>query len=125
MEIFNNGNAEFRGSFIANGVLLMSSRESETDFSPVDSSAVLQKVGVLDVSQWRYKNEPATEQHIGPMAEDFQAVFGLGGGKYVSAGDFAGISLAAIKGLKAENDALRANLAALRAAVAALSDRNL
>lgn len=117
-----DGSAEFQGNVTANGVLLTSSRETKTDFSPIDEHTVLEKVGALDVSQWRYKAEPGSERHIGPMAEDFQALFGLGDGRHISAGDAQGILFAAAKALKAETSRLEAENEALKARVAELSE---
>jgi hypothetical protein len=57
-------------------------------------------------------------RHLGPVAEDFHAAFGLAGdGKFIAANDLAGVSLAAVQGLNAklerENAELRKALAAL------------
>lgn len=121
----NSGNVEISGDVTANGVSLTSSRALKTDFSGVDEGSILEKVAALDVTQWRYKRDPDTERHIGPMAEDFQVVFGLGDGKHISAGDATGILFAAAKALKMENDSLRAEmleLSKMRAELAALRD---
>ena len=38
----------------------------------------LAKVAELPISRWTYKDDPSATPHIGPMAEDFHAAFGLG-----------------------------------------------
>lgn len=59
---------------------------------------------------------------MGPIAEEFHALFGLGGDDHsISTVDIDGVALAAIQGLnaklEAENAALRAESAQLRARV--------
>lgn len=98
-----NGNAEFQGDVTANGVVLDSSRALKTGITPVDTHTVLKKVAALEVTRWRYKEEDGAERHIGPMAEDFQALFGVGDGKHLDMVDTTGVTLAAIKALAAEN----------------------
>lgn len=61
-------------------------------------------VAVMDmpIHTWRYKPEAApegfgTEVHMGPMAEDFRRLTGLGDGKTISVVDAFGVVLAALK----------------------------
>jgi hypothetical protein len=100
--LFNNGNAEFEGNVTANGVTLTSSRSLKTDFRDVEESDILDKVSELDIMQWRYKKEEEGTSHIGPMAEEFKHVFGLGDGKTLNMIDTTGITLAAIQGLRSK-----------------------
>jgi hypothetical protein len=111
----------------ANGALLTtggiwtngSSREFKQEFAAIDVMDVLGKVIRLPISTWTYKN--STEgQHLGPMAEDFHAAFGVGtDAQHIATVDADGVALAAIQGLnqklEAENAALRARLDALEA----------
>jgi len=54
----------------------------------------------MPVRQWRYTNEDACVKHIGPVAQDFQATFGLGtDDKSIGTVDADGVALAAIQGL--------------------------
>jgi cell division protein FtsB len=88
-------------------------------------------VAALPIKTWNYKSQDASVRHIGPMAQDFYAAFGLGSGdKTISTIDLDGVALAAIQGLhqenlalKAENAALKTETAALKAEVAALGAR--
>jgi hypothetical protein len=92
-----------------------SDRNAKTAFEPVDGRQVLQAVAALPISAWQYRSESGA-RHIGPMAQDFRATFGLGSDDVsISTVDADGVALAAIQGLKAENDDLRAQNTALAA----------
>jgi len=68
------------------------------NISAIDEFDILKKVANLPVSSWSYKKEDIT--HVGPMAQDFYAAFGLGQGETTIATiDADGIALAAIKAL--------------------------
>jgi hypothetical protein len=100
-----------------------SDRNSKQAIEPVDGAALLERVARLPLATWEYK-DAAGVRHLGPMAQDFVAEFGLGADdKHIAPGDAAGVSLAAIQALKNENDALRARLAALEGQVTALAAR--
>ncbi len=85
-----------------------SDRNAKEDFAPVNPQQVLAKVATLPVTEWNYKTDEGVE-HIGPMAQDFHAAFGLNGGddKHISVVDEGGVALAAIQGLnqRLEDDA--------------------
>ena len=89
------------GTVYANGVMLTSDRNAKENFSAVNARAVLAKVASLPVTEWNYKTDNKDVQHIGPMAQDFQAAFGLDGAddKHISVVDEGGVALAAIQGL--------------------------
>ena len=77
-----------------------SDRNSKENFVAVDSKDILNKIVALPMTQWNYKNEATTTMHIGPMAQDFYATFGLGGSDTsISTIDPAGIALVGIQGL--------------------------
>jgi hypothetical protein len=109
------------GAFLSNGGTWTnaSSRTLKTDFAPIDAGAILDRVLALPLSRWQYRNGGAEGQHLGPVAEDFRAAFGLGAadGHSISTVDASGVALAAIQGLnqrlEAENEALKARLAVL------------
>ncbi|MFM9907871.1 MAG: tail fiber domain-containing protein, partial [Chitinophagaceae bacterium] len=66
------------------------------DFTILDGNELLQKISSLPITKWKYKG--SNEYHIGPMAQDFYKLFGLGtDDKGISTVDPAGIALAAIK----------------------------
>jgi hypothetical protein len=79
-----------------------SDRNLKANFQPVDRAEVLNKVAALPVSEWNYKDDPGT-RHIGPMAQDFYAAFGLGtDDKHIATVDADGVALAAIQALNAK-----------------------
>ncbi|HEX3468142.1 MAG TPA: tail fiber domain-containing protein [Candidatus Elarobacter sp.] len=97
-----------------------SDRNLKTDVAPVDNAAILAKVSALPISRWSYKSERGV-RHVGPMAQDFYAAFGVGeDDKHITSVDEDGVALTAIKALHAENGALHAENARLRADLAAL-----
>lgn len=77
-----------------------SDRNAKRDFSTVDPREVLAKVAALPLSEWQYKAAPG-QAHLGPMAQDFHAAFGLNGSddKHIATVDEGGVALAAIQGL--------------------------
>jgi hypothetical protein len=103
-----------------------SSRNLKTAFEAIDPQAVLAKVTDLPVQGWRYKVEDASTRHIGPVAEDFQRLFGLGDGESIGTVDENGVALAAIQGLVQKMDkalaAKDAEIAELRQEVRSLKD---
>jgi hypothetical protein len=77
-----------------------SSRSFKTDFESVDKRSILERVAAMPLDSWRYKSEPPTMRHIGPVAEDFYDAFGLGDSdKSIGTLDADGVALAAIQGL--------------------------
>ncbi len=99
------GNGIFYAKSYATEHINTSARDAKTDFQPLNEREILAKVMQLPVSQWRYKQEGKDARHIGPVAEDFHEVFGLGDDKHISTVDSEGIALAAIKAIKTEKDA--------------------
>lgn len=77
-----------------------SSRETKTDFAALNPLDVLDRVAQLPLSRWRYRDEISGARHVGPMAEDFHAAFGLGDSdKSINVLDASGVALTAIQGL--------------------------
>jgi hypothetical protein len=86
-----------------------SDRNAKENFVPVDPQEVLAKVAALPIAQWNYKAVAGVD-HIGPVAQDFHAAFGLNGddNKHIATVDADGVALAAIQGL---NQKLQAEMA--------------
>jgi hypothetical protein len=98
-----------------------SSRTFKHAFEAIDAGQVLDALLALPLSRWRYRDEDGAIVHLGPMAEDFHAAFGLGGDpRYIGTVDADGVALAAIQGLNAK---LERENAALREALGALATR--
>ena len=71
----------------------------------ISSSAILQKIDALPVTEWNYKNEDPSIRHIGPVAQDFFNIFGVGNSSTsISTIDPSGIALAGIQALDAKGE---------------------
>ena len=79
----------------------VSDRNVKENFEAVDTRGVLAKVAALPISEWNLKAQDASKRHIGPMAQDFHAAFGLNGpdDRHINTSDIDGVALAAIQGL--------------------------
>jgi hypothetical protein len=89
------------GNVYGNSFNSTSDRNAKENFVAVNPQKVLDKVAALPITEWNYKTDSPDVQHIGPMAQDFQAAFGLNGkdDKHISVLDESGMALAAIQGL--------------------------
>lgn len=78
---------------------LKSDRSAKQDFAPVDADEVLRKIAQLPVERWSYRSEPGV-RHVGPMAQDFHATFGVGpDDRTIHGVDGTGVTIAAIQAL--------------------------
>ena len=78
----------------------LSDKNKKENFNSINNQDILGKVGQLDISNWNYKSQDEKIRHIGPMAQDFHAAFGLGeSDKHIGTNDADGVALAAIQGL--------------------------
>ena len=69
----------------------------------------------LPLTTWNYKADTGT-RHLGPMAQDFFAAFGIGpDDQHIATVDADGVALAAIQGLHQKLEETRAENAALKA----------
>jgi hypothetical protein len=127
--LLNDGTIGTNGTIYSRGIALTSDRNAKKNFSSIDPQNVLEKVAAMPITRWNYKTDSSKVTHVGPMAQDFHAAFGLNGGddKHISVVDAQGVALAAIQGLnqkleaeKAENAKLRSSLTDLEKRLAAL-----
>ncbi len=97
-----------------------SSRTFKENFVEIGGTELLDKISQLSLPHYNYKG--TTEKHIGPMAEDFAALFNVGSvdentgqidPMYLSAKDVAGVSLAGVKELISKNNRLEDRVAEL------------
>jgi len=101
-----------------------SSRAVKSNVDPVDPEDVLDRVHDLEVSTWNYDAEGEEVRHMGPMAEDFAAAFGLGDNDgQISTVDADGVALAAIQGLSETLDERAVQLADHRSTIDEQADR--
>ena len=98
-----------------------SDRNAKVNFTNVNALDVLELVSQLPIESWNYRTEDPSIRHIGPMAQDFYAAFGLGvDDRHIGTIDADGVALAAIQGL---NGVVNEVIEEKDAEIAALSDR--
>ncbi len=121
----SGGTRIFSNSAATTGVLLaagggswtsVSDRDAKENITPVDPQEILNRLAGIPVSTWNYKEQDDGIRHMGPMAQDFYAAFGLGlGDKTIDTIDPDGVALAAIQGLNQKLAERDRELAELRA----------
>jgi hypothetical protein len=105
----------------AMSLTLVSDRDAKENFTPVDTQEVLAKVAALPLSMWNYKSQDKAVRHLGPMAQDFKAAFGLGEtDKGITTVDADGVALAAIQALHAKLQEKESRIAELEQRLAAI-----
>lgn len=92
-----------------------SDRNVKYGFKETSSKMVLEQLARLPITTWTYKNEPSSVRHIGPMAQDFKAVFGVGATeRFISPLDAAGVALISIQALDRQVKQLSRDMRVLR-----------
>ena len=87
------------GAVFAQSFTPTSDRNAKENFVSVNPRETLEKVAALPITRWNFKEDTATP-HLGPVAQDFHAAFGLGkDDKGIATVDADGVALAAIQGL--------------------------
>ena len=120
-----NATANFQvsGKVTCQVLELTSDRTAKAGFAEVDRRDILDKALALPLSTWNYTNSPSV-RHLGPMAQDFMAAFGLGDSdKHISVVDGLGVALAAIQGLNAKVQEKDSEIAALKRQVATMEQK--
>jgi hypothetical protein len=112
----------------------VSNWERKENLATVNVQELVTRLAEVPITTWNYSSQDAAIRHIGPMAEDFNALIdGLGGEgeDYINTLDADGVALAAIQGLyqlvqeqeaqiavlRQQNAELEARLAALEQAI--------
>jgi hypothetical protein len=96
----------------------LSSRHAKRNIEPIDGQWILERMERLPISRWSYKAQDPDMRHIGPMAEDFNSLFGVGeDSTRISTLDPAGVALAGVKELAKQNRELRERITQLEALV--------
>ena len=102
----DTGNLEITGTLTQG-----SDRSSKRDIEPVDVDDVLQRVAAMPISTWSYKKDGSGIRHLGPMAQDFHAAFGLGSDeRRIATLDTSGVALAAVQALLGRIEELESQL---------------
>ena len=83
-----------------------SDRNVKSNFAPVNGRSVLERLVGIPIQSWNYNSDPTSIRHIGPMAQDFYAAFGVGSDdKHINLLDEGGVAFAAIQELYKSNQA--------------------
>jgi len=106
----------------------VSDRNLKENFKTINRSELLDTLDSIPITSWNMKTQKPDIHHIGPMAQDFYAAFGLGeSDTHIGYSDIDGIALASIQGIyrmlcesKAENLKLKNELDELRRRMEAL-----
>lgn len=108
---------------LAGAVIESSDVNVKENFAPVDPAEVLAQVLRLPITTWNYQADTAV-RHMGPMAQDFYAAFGLGtDNRHIAPLDANGVTLAAIQALAQQNQAQENRLTQLEQENADLAAR--
>jgi len=92
-------------------------------FAAIDTRLLVQRLSSIPITTWNYKAQNASILHVGPMADDFNALLpGLGGEGEMSINslDADGIALASIQGLYQMLQDKDAHIAELETRITAL-----
>jgi len=112
------------GAYLSSGGVWTnaSDRNIKTAVAAIDPESILEALVGLEISKWTYTAEAEEGfRHVGPMAQDFYAAFGLGyDDTSIPTVDADGVALAAIQALHGRNEALAARVETLEAEVVRL-----
>jgi hypothetical protein len=90
---------------------------------PVNGFQILERVAGLPISTWRYHWEAPQVRHLGPMAQDWAATFGLGeNNTTIAAVDANGVAMVSIQALYQLIGELRHELVTLQQQISALTN---
>jgi hypothetical protein len=90
---------------------------------PVDAQAVLERLLAIPIETWNYIDDPEAIPHMGPMAQNFFAAYGLGEDDRLNAIDVQGVALAAIQALHEDVQEKEGQIVELEARLTALEQR--
>jgi len=103
----------------------LSDQNAKENILPIDPQLILQNVAAMPISTWNYIAQDDDIRHIGPMAQDFQAAFGVGeDNTRITTIDADGVALAAIQGLNQLLEEKEAQIAGLQQEVSDLQAQN-
>jgi endosialidase-like protein len=76
----------------------ISDRSVKDNVAAVDGSDILRRLSAVPITRWNLKAQDPAIKHVGPMAQDFYAAFGLGEDeRYINSADVDGIALVSIQ----------------------------
>lgn len=92
-----------------------SSRTIKTAFETIEAGRWLERIQALPLSTWSYLGDELQSRHLGPVAEDFFALFELGEGPTsIGAQDLASLGLVGVQALAARDAERAGEIAQLR-----------
>jgi hypothetical protein len=78
----------------------LSDRAAKENFCDVDEQDLLERLATIPIETWNLKSQSPSIRHIGPMAQDFAAAFGVGeDDRRITTSDADGVAFAAIQAL--------------------------
>ena len=99
----------------------VSDRNRKENFLDVNGEDLLARLRAVPVTTWNYKAQDRSIRHMGPMAQDLYAAFGLGESNLlISTIDIDGVNLAGVQAVAARTDQLRTQVQTLTSENAAL-----
>jgi len=121
---FYTGSGTSTGAYLAAGSgswTSLSDRNAKTNLTFVNPRDVLARLVEIPIATWNYKSQDAAIRHIGPMAQDFAAAFGVGESDTgITTVDADGVAFASIQGLHQIVQEKEEQIAALEARLSAL-----
>jgi hypothetical protein len=103
---------------------LGSDRNRKSHIVPVDPADVLARLTQLPIATWSWQKDHGKELHVGPMAQDFRAAFGLGQDDVtIVPMDMTGVAIAGVQGLYQLLEEKDQRIADLEARLAAIEAR--
>jgi hypothetical protein len=120
---FYSNLAKTTGAYLAPGTNSWASAcdsATKEDFRPVDREELLEKVAALRVRNYKMRDQDDGTRHIGPVAQEFAAAFGVGeNNTSINMADADGVLLAAVQALYEQSQLQRAEIEALKAELTA------
>lgn len=102
----------------------ISDRNRKENFLALGGDDVLWRLRSVPVTTWNYKTQDRTVRHVGPMAQDLHAAFGVGENELlINSVDIDGINMAGVKALDERTTRQAARIEALEAENAELKAR--
>ncbi len=130
---FAGGYRLFSNPSLTSGVLLapgggswtsVSDRNKKENFQFVSGEEVLLQIAAMAIQSWNYKSQDRSIRHLGPVAQDFYAAFGLGeSDTTITAVDIDGVNMLAIQALEKRTSELKLALQELGKSQAELTKK--
>jgi hypothetical protein len=99
----------------------VSDRNRKENFLALSGEDILARLRNVPVTTWNYRTQDRSIRHMGPMAQDLHAAFGLGESNLmINSIDIDGINMAAVQAVAGRTDELRQQVQTLTTENAAL-----